>query len=76
MKYIVTVYLDDGDTFFKTDTDDVDETLKTIDMVLTPDNKLAIKRMNDDFKALRILIEERCECCGKINVIREYREFL
>ena len=76
MKYIITGYLEDGEVLYQTKTEDLNAGLQEIDRVLSAETKLALKKRNPEQPAIKIIIEEVCECCAKPSVVKEVLDVL
>ena len=76
MKYIITGYLEDGEVLYQTKTEDLNAGLQEIDRVLSAETKLALKKRNPEQTAIKIIIEEVCECCGRLSVVKEVLDVL
>ena len=76
MKYIITGYLEDGEVLYQTKTEDLNAGLQEIDRVLSAETKLALKKSNPEQTVIKIIVEEVCECCGKLSVVKEVLDVL
>ena len=73
--YIATIYLEDGEILFSKKGNVEDVLLKEIKEVISDKDMLIDIRTVKNSKTLRIVIEELCSECGKLDVITEFIEF-